>query len=67
MRQEIEILLRDRNELRDLKGKYGLLVKDNQILGKKARHVNNQVDHLWMIKEVEYQNLNKIMGELRPL
>ena len=36
-------------------------MKDNQILGKKARNLNGQVDHLWMIKEIEYQNVNKII------
>jgi len=36
-------------------------MKDNQILGKKAKISTDQIDHLWMIKEVEYQNLNKVM------
>lgn len=61
------MLNRDRVELRDLKGKYGLLVKDNQILGKRARNLNGQVDHLWMIKEIEYQNVHKVITELKPL
>jgi hypothetical protein len=44
--------MRDRNELREVKSNYGLLLKDNQILGKKVKFSNNQIDHLWAIKEV---------------
>ena len=32
---------------------------------KKLKGMNDGVDHLWQVKETEYQNLNELMQDLR--
>ena len=32
---------------------------------KKLKGMNDGVDHLWQVKETEYQNLNELMQDLK--
>jgi len=42
--------------------KFKMLEVENQNVKKKIMQINGTVIHLWDIKEIEYENVNKIIS-----
>lgn len=56
----------ERQQLKQLRAQHEMALRENSILGKRSRQANEKIDHLWSIKEVEYQNLNQVLMQMRP-
>lgn len=58
-------MLKERREVKELRVANERLEKEKEFINRQTKQLNNKVDHLWSIKEVEYQNINQIVHQLK--
>lgn len=58
-------MLKERREVKELRVANERLEKEKEFINRQTKQLNNKVDHLWSIKEVEYQNINQIVYQLK--